>query len=77
MNQQFRYIPYDYGLPYEFDDFGWDPERPWDYGFEWNGSGPPSSGKGNWVKGDEKLNPDYDHKPPKGPHWDYVPEKMS
>ncbi len=70
MNQSFRD-----GVPYEWDHFGWNPEGPADYGFEWKGRGSPSSGKGNWVKGDEKLNPDFDHKPPIGPHWDYKPEK--
>jgi hypothetical protein len=46
-------------------------------GFEWKGRGRPETGKGQWVKNDglpikESLHPDFDHPPPKGPHWDYV-----
>ena len=39
--------------------------------WEWKGSGPPESGKGNWVnvKTGQKLHPDLNHLPPKGPHW--------
>ena len=39
--------------------------------WEWKGSGPPESGKGNWVNVEtgQKLHPDLHHLPPKGPHW--------
>lgn len=61
--------------PYTWDDLGSDPSKCPDEGFEWKGTGPPESGRGNWVRGEkpnrEKLNPDFKHKPPVGPHWDY------
>ena len=42
-------------------------------GFEWRGSGPPSTGQGNFVNAQtgEWLHPDLSHGPPIGPHWDY------
>ena len=42
-------------------------------GYEWRGSGPPASGKGNFVnmKTGSWLHPDLNHGPPIGPHWDY------
>ena len=42
-------------------------------GFEWKGSGTPSSGRGNYVnmQTGEWLHPDLNHGPPIGPHWDY------
>jgi hypothetical protein len=40
-------------------------------GWGWKGSGPPESGKGNWVNPEtgQKLHPDLNHPAPKGPHW--------
>jgi len=42
-------------------------------GFEWRGNGPPGSGQGNYIKPGtpEKIHPDMEHAPPKGPHWGY------
>jgi hypothetical protein len=36
------------------------------------GTGPPGT-RGNWHNGktQESLNPDLNHSPPVGPHWDY------
>ena len=43
-------------------------------GFEWRGSGDPSSGKGNWFNPTtgEMFHPDLNHPAPIGPHWDYT-----
>lgn len=43
-------------------------------GYEWRGSGDPSSGKGNWYNPvtKEMLHPDLKHPAPIGPHWDYT-----
>ena len=43
-------------------------------GFEWRGRGTPKSGLGNWYnpRTGERLNPDLNHPPPIGPHWDYT-----
>ncbi len=40
-------------------------------GWEWHGTGTPESGRGNWVNDEtgQKLHPDINHDPPKGPHW--------
>jgi len=48
-----------------------DPSRSPGEGWEWKGSGPPESGKGNWAndKTGQKLHPDFKHPAPKGPHW--------
>jgi RHS repeat-associated protein len=72
VNQQLRD-----GVPYKWDDLGWDPECPNIEGFEWKGRGPPSSGRGNWYNEEtgESYHPDLEHGPPQGPHWDYHPEK--
>ncbi|CAK0764417.1 hypothetical protein CCP4SC76_4100001 [Gammaproteobacteria bacterium] len=45
-------------------------ESPGD-GWVWKGSGPPESGKGNWVNPitGQKIHPDLNHPEPKGPHW--------
>jgi RHS repeat-associated protein len=50
------------------------PDNPGDSpgeGWEWKGKGPPESGKGNWVNPEtgQKIHPDLNHPPPKGPHW--------
>ena len=52
---------------------GNDPTRSPGRGFEWRGSGNPSSGKGNWYnpRTGESLHPDLNHPAPIGPHWDY------
>lgn len=43
-------------------------------GWEWRGSGPPGSDRGNWYNPNTggKLHPDFGHGPPKGPHWGYT-----
>ena len=43
-------------------------------GFEWRGKEPVGGDKGAWVNKDtrEQWHPDFNHKPPKGPHWDYT-----
>lgn len=42
-------------------------------GWQWRGSGPPETGRGNWVnpRTGERLYPDLRHRPPIGPHYDY------
>jgi HK97 family phage portal protein len=57
-----------------YDQFPTDPTQPPAPGFEWQGNGPPESGRGNWHNEDtnESLHPDLDHAPPEGPHWDYI-----
>ncbi|MCB1073763.1 MAG: hypothetical protein KDK96_11790, partial [Chlamydiia bacterium] len=59
--------------PYNGKELGNDPTKPPAEGFEWRGRGDPQSGKGNWYNPNtkESLNPDFDHSPPIGPHWDY------
>ncbi len=61
--------------PFTWDDLGYDSSKCPGEGFVWKGRGTPESGKGNWVRGEkpnrEKLNPDFDHPLPVGPHWDY------
>lgn len=56
-----------------FEDFPQDPTVSPGPGWEWRGTGDPGT-KGNWINKNtgEKLNPDLDHKPPVGPHWDYT-----
>jgi len=46
-------------------------------GWEWRGPGKPGTPKGAWFKPKtgETLHPNLDHKPPIGPHWDYIPYK--
>jgi RHS repeat-associated protein len=41
--------------------------------WEWRGKGEPGSGNGNWHNPDngQSMNPDFDHAPPIGPHWDW------
>jgi len=58
------------GIAYPGDDPTVSPGE----GFEWRGRGTPESGKGNWYnpRTGERLNPDLDHGPPIGPHWDYT-----
>ena len=58
------------GIAYPGDDPSLKPGE--DY--EWRGRGTPESGRGNWYnpKTGERLNPDLDHGPPIGPHWDYT-----
>jgi hypothetical protein len=48
-----------------------DPSKSPGEGWEWHGSGAPETGRGNWVndKTGQKLHPDINHEPPKGPHW--------
>jgi len=60
--------------PPEINYPGNDPTRPPGFGFEWRGNGPPGSGMGNWYHPftKEKWNPDLNHAPPIGPHWDYT-----
>jgi hypothetical protein len=43
-------------------------------GFEWRGKGAPGIGGENWYNPNihEKWNPDLNHPPPIGPHWDYT-----
>lgn len=43
-------------------------------GWEWRGAGAPGTGRGNWVNPATggKLHPDFDHAPPKGPHWGFT-----
>jgi len=60
--------------PYSGQDLGMDPTICPDEGFKWKGRGDPASGKGNWVKGTEKLHQDLRHGSPPGPHWDYENE---
>lgn len=61
--------------PFNGSELGDDPTKCPGEGFEWRGNGPPSSGKGSWVRGEggskESLHPDINHPKPKGPHWDY------
>ncbi len=57
--------------PFNGAELGSDPTKCPGPGFEWKGNGPPESGKGSWVKGNEKLHPDLNHGDPVGPHWDY------
>lgn len=44
--------------------------------YEWHGkpNEPPGSDKGAWVNKNtgEQWHPDFNHKLPKGPHWDYT-----
>ena len=49
------------------DNFAESPDQDWN----WKGTAPPESGKGNWVneKTGQRLHPDSCHLPPKGPHW--------
>ena len=46
---------------------------------EWKGKGPPSDGKGSWIRGNgkssESIHPDLKH-PEHGPHWDYLGPKF-
>ncbi|MCL1806598.1 MAG: polymorphic toxin type 37 domain-containing protein [Oscillospiraceae bacterium] len=46
-------------------------------GWEWRGSGNPSSGNGSWYnpKTGASLHPDLSHALPIGPHYDYIPYK--
>ena len=41
--------------------------------YVWKGKNPVGGDKGAWVnnKTGEQFHPDLNHKPPKGPHWDY------
>ncbi|MHB8263774.1 MAG: RHS repeat-associated core domain-containing protein, partial [Acidimicrobiales bacterium] len=50
-----------------------DPAQPPGPGWEWRGTGPPGSGRGNWFnpQTDQHLYPDLNHDYPKGPHYDY------
>ncbi len=59
------------GVPYGWDDLGWDPENPNIDGFEWKGRGSPTSGRGRWFNEEtnESFHPDLEHAPPQGPHW--------
>ena len=52
---------------------GNNPSKPPGPGYEWRGSGDPSSGKGNWYnpRTGQTLHPDLNHPNPIGPHWDY------
>jgi len=52
---------------------GWDETRAPGPGFEWRGSGPPISGRGNWINPStgDRLRADFNHPPPIRPHWDY------
>jgi Bacterial toxin 37 len=54
-----------------------DPSQSPGEGWEWKGKQPPGLAPGNWVNEStgEKLNPDLNHGPPIGPHWDYVDPK--
>jgi len=55
------------------EEFPTDPTIPPGAGWEWKGNGTPGT-QGNWVNQEtgEKLNPDMDHPPPIGPHYDYT-----
>ena len=58
-------------------ELGADPTKRPAEGFEWRGRGEPKTGKGRWVKDhnlptEESFHPDFNHPPPKGPHWDYT-----
>ena len=55
-------------------DLGKDPSKCPEKGFEWRGRGSPESGRGNWINPNtgEKLHPDLEHPPGKGPHWGFV-----
>jgi RHS repeat-associated protein len=50
-----------------------DPTQPPGPGWEWRGSGPPSSGKGSWYNPatDESLHPDLSHPEGIDPHYDW------
>jgi len=50
-----------------------DPSKAPSADWQWKGRGAPGT-KGNWInpKTGEKLNPDLNHPPPIGPHYDYV-----
>ena len=53
---------------------GDDPSEAPDDDYEWRGKPPTGGDKGAWVnnKTGEQWHPDLNHKPPKGPHWDYT-----
>ena len=61
--------------PHSRKELGGDSTKCPGEGYEWRGSEPPESGLGSWVKGSgkatETLHPDFNHKPPVQPYWDY------
>jgi RHS repeat-associated protein len=64
-------------VPYPGDDSSKPPGEGW----EWRGQegSKPGDPNGNWYNPQtgESLNPDINHGPPQGPHWDYKPFKGS
>jgi hypothetical protein len=56
-----------------------DPTQPPAEGWEWRGKQPPGNDEGAWYNPEtgESLHPDLNHKPPIGPHWDYVDPKKN
>ena len=53
---------------------GNDPSKSPGDDYEWRGKPPEGGDKGAWVNKNtgEQWHPDLNHKPPKGPHWDYT-----
>ena len=52
---------------------GWDGSTPPAPGWEWRGPDSPGGKRGGWVSpdGDQSLHPDFNHRPPIGPHVDW------
>jgi len=60
--------------PLNGEQMGDDSSKSPDESLTWHGNGPPGSAHGAWYNEatQETFHPDFDHPPPKGPHWDYI-----
>lgn len=66
-------------VPPPLPEYPADPTKPPGPDWQWKGNGPPGSSRGTWIRDGtkEKLHPDFDHKPPIKPHYDYGPPEGS